>query len=1224
MGFKNKKEVLLKITGWNFKIIVSITIFLLFGYSQALSSKYCSTPPFISTSLKPNVLLVMDYSGSMQFPAYYDCEFDGYYYTWGPADCGDTGEVDLSYNGSNTYYGYFQADKCYSYNSSEKYWEESSCNCSSNGNRGTINCLKGNFLNFLTMSRIDVALKALIGGKAECNSSYCVLHPQGSKRYVDDEDLHCRYFIRPQNYNSSLPPFPQKDILISIMDHEGECELGTFSDRYANVKVSLKSREGIIQRSFSNLRLTFMVFGRDNYREGEIRYIFSQNDLSALVEALKNEIPYGGTPTGEALREAWDFLAQRNNYNYESNSPYINRSSQYDPFYYESKAAPCIKNFVVLISDGEWNGDIDPDGPARELHVEDLRNDFNGTQTATIYTLYTFSEDEDGLNSMRTVAAWGSFNDKVNCNDGAPFNFPDYATTNSKNVTFPRPSCDPENSYNSTCCKEWDKNGDGVPDTFFSAVSGEELERALNKIFTDILNKASSGTSISVLSEKISAGRGLVQAVFYPSRNLGDKNLDWLGFLNTFWFYVTPQIASIRENNYYVFPDEKALEVCHLTGTSGGDRILKFKLENSTGDLFIEAYDSYCNGTPKKSPNRTYNDIDSFDNDKSPIKVWEAGILLAQTDNRIIYTSGNIDNLLNPSENMTELKYLSNSQIFGSDNGSDNIIDDEREIITYINGTALNATVSNLIDYLYYGNSTGNFRNRNFEYGNQNCYWKLGDIVYSTPHIVDYGNFSVVYVGANDGMLHAFLYGKERYDNLSEYQKVKLCENNNIESCVTEKLGKELWAFIPKNAIPYLRFLADPEYCHLYYVDLQPFIYHEDFNQNEEIDPGEKVILIGGMRLGGGVGENGTDYIHPPLDTCPAPETSSCVGLSSYFALDVTDPVHPRFLWEFTTPDLGFTYSGPALITYNRKRYVLFLTGPVNHEANSTEPLDLKAFVLPLTNEFKIENGTYIEISIKNELEQSYKGFGGRLFTTGVDINNDGNTDFVPFGFTYYKNGWKGGIGIVKINDESPANWQISILKENIGPITASVRYMKCCNSHWLYYGTGRWFYKKDPSGSSREILAGLQLSEGLDNFTAEWQIELNDNETDPETGIPYAKERSITDPQITPQNIVMFTTFEPTDDVCGFGGRSRLWALACDTGQAISSNTTTCNYQSGGFILLQLSRGNIEQIKISPESFTMENNRATNWFIGTPPEASPLFINPSNVEGRIIYWIEK
>ena len=68
----------------------------------------------------------------------------------------------------------------------------------------------------------------------------------------------------------------------------------------------------------------------------------------------------------------------------------------------------------------------------------------------------------------------------------------------------------------------------------------------------------------------------------------------------------------------------------------------------------------------------------------------------------------------------------------------------------------------------------------------------LGDIVHSSPVFSD----DVVYVGANDGMLHAF----------------KASD------------GSELFGYVPNLVFDHLRDLADPAYEHQFYVDQTPFV----------------------------------------------------------------------------------------------------------------------------------------------------------------------------------------------------------------------------------------------------------------------------------------------------------------------------------------------------------------------------------------------------------------
>jgi type IV pilus assembly protein PilY1 len=137
--------------------------------------------------------------------------------------------------------------------------------------------------------------------------------------------------------------------------------------------------------------------------------------------------------------------------------------------------------------------------------------------------------------------------------------------------------------------------------------------------------------------------------------------------------------------------------------------------------------------------------------------------------------------------------------------------------------------------------------------------WKLGDIIHSTPVVVgapahfnpdpDYQAFmsahenrtKVVYAGANDGMLHAFL----------------------------AETGEEMWAFVPEFALPKLAAIADTNYCHTYTVDLTPTVY------DCKLGGSWRTVLVGGGRQGG----------------------------AGYFALDVTDPYGPDLMWQVELPN---------------------------------------------------------------------------------------------------------------------------------------------------------------------------------------------------------------------------------------------------------------------------------------------------------------------------------
>jgi hypothetical protein len=187
---------------------------------------------------------------------------------------------------------------------------------------------------------------------------------------------------------------------------------------------------------------------------------------------------------------------------------------------------------------------------------------------------------------------------------------------------------------------------------------------------------------------------------------------------------------------------------------------------------------------------------------------------------------------------------------------------------------------------------------------------KLGDIFHSKPVVVgppsrfffDEGYSTppgsgfadakatrrrVIYVGTNDGMLHAFLSGTY----------------NPVTELYDGGTGQELFGFVPYsllNSIP--DFLPGSLTTHEYYVDSSPRIADVWIPSNDTDvtkDPSEwRTVLISGLRKGG----------------------------DGYFALDITDPPtgdvtslsaytnYPKVLWEYTDADhLGETWSEPFI-----------------------------------------------------------------------------------------------------------------------------------------------------------------------------------------------------------------------------------------------------------------------------------------------------------------------
>ena len=820
----------------------------------------------------------------------------------------------------------------------------------------------------------------------------------------------------------------------------------------------------------------------------------------------------------------------------------------------------------------------------------------------------------------------------------------------------------------------------------YYADSPEEFVNALRDIFGNIVLSASSATSVSILSEKTRQGANLIQAVFYPSKVLdtfGSKS-SWLGYLYAYWLHISRTTTTIREDTV----QDTILNLVQ-------DYVLNFYYDTLTG-VNVDRYRD-ANGDGNIDEDEIEDEhVDTVSMDETS-PLWEAGKVLSRRSaaSRTIYTVTNTPSTpgaafgplipFNDGNSSAFISLMGNPLTFDACLGNDNSTR-RTNLINYVRGTDTRNTTTN---------PNRSCRNRTFTADGQSYTWKLGDIVYSTPQdVIDYKfcydptlltfdnetctqnsdcaegkrcrkKESVIFAGANDGMLHAFKTGI--INNEVDAPKVA-----SLWPSGATDFGKELWGFIPKNSLPYLRMLAAPGYCHLSYVDLSPYI------TNMTTPQGIRKVLIGGMRFGGAPAPGMGSAEPPPWDTCGSTVTCTdintcynpqpydgvtnpggCTGLSSYYALDITNPEKPVFLWEFTHPNLGYSYSGPAVITRNGKYHVMFLSGPTGLDGGSTQ--NLYAFILTLDPADGIDRIESLYVwdggeSVKNAI-------GGRLFTSGVDTNVDGNTDFVFFGESDTPSGklgaLKGGVVRLWIKDDPPNedNWEFTIPFLNLAkqPITAKVEVAKCFNQWYLYLGSGRYFTTADnypvqedyimavplyctsdePSscpkninythGSKEEVCAEVSGSSTTPADKEAWLVELEPADESPYN---YYKERLITDPTVTSQNMVFFTTTQPYGPgrPCDSGGRTRLWGLNCATGEAITD--TSCAGKAitdaTGTIYLQTSTGTINKVVVT-DAFTQEDGKASEWLEGIPPETSTPFVGryQGNV-GKIMHWIEK
>ncbi len=367
--------------------------------------------------------------------------------------------------------------------------------------------------------------------------------------------------------------------------------------------------------------------------------------------------------------------------------------------------------------------------------------------------------------------------------------------------------------------------------------------------------------------------------------------------------------------------------------------------------------------------------------------------------------------------------------------------------------------------------------------------WKLGDIIHSTPVVVgdpshftmdeDYQNFmdtwsnreKVVYVGSNDGMLHAF----------------------------SAETGEEKWAFVPEFALEVFEDIANPFYCHNYTCDLTPAV------SDMFINGAWRTVLVGGARDGG----------------------------SSYFALDITDPNDPEFLWQMSLPD-GYPGSSEVEFAVVDGSPIILIGSGLNEDGLAT------------LYEYNLEDGQLL-----GTVPLSSIGAGNRNKATGVSVVDrdlDGNADLAYIGDlngTVHRIDFDGS--------RSSGSWDMSELYSGNQVITARpVAAFGDANAINVYFGTGAYLETDDiltsddntfycvidnQDGSENPVL--VDQTDSIEDVGAAdgWYINMD-----------YEGER-ITEPAAVVAGSVFYTSYLPSTEMCEAGGHSWLTRVSFEDG---------------------------------------------------------------------------
>jgi len=453
--------------------------------------------------------------------------------------------------------------------------------------------------------------------------------------------------------------------------------------------------------------------------------------------------------------------------------------------------------------------------------------------------------------------------------------------------------------------------------------------------------------------------------------------------------------------------------------------------------------------------------------------IWEAGALLADRTavSRTVYTA------------------LDDQQI--------EFIDDYADHLQSALGMATPEEAADIINWT---------RGEDIDYLRYRGSWKLGDIVDSSPVVVgpprafildeEYMSFRAsyadrrrsVYIGANDGQVHAF----------------------------DEFTGEEIWSFIPESHLPRLKNLADTTYCHEYFCNLTPKA------EDVYIAGQWRTVLFGGMKHGG----------------------------DSFFAIDVTSPEYPEFLWETKIPMIIESWTQPEIIRVKGLNQTIAIIG------SGPDYLTGDAYVMAIN----VEDGSLIWSDVlSNRVDVNMA-----TAAEGIDLDFDGYTDL------FYMSDLAGNLWRFDLETFPPDR---SLLFHTDQPIQAEpVLTVDYNNDVYLYFGTGKYVDPIDFIDVSVNtffcVIDDHSLST-VDRFDMVDQTSTINKINSTDRGwfidlLMGAGER-IVEPDALVAGVVYFTTFKPMAEKCKFGGFSWLYAMDFRNGAAVDGDDNTDNDTTDG-----------------------------------------------------------
>jgi type IV pilus assembly protein PilY1 len=307
--------------------------------------------------------------------------------------------------------------------------------------------------------------------------------------------------------------------------------------------------------------------------------------------------------------------------------------------------------------------------------------------------------------------------------------------------------------------------------------------------------------------------------------------------------------------------------------------------------------------------------------------------------------------------------------------------------------------------------------------------WILADMLHSKPLVVNYGalpSFSVanpdlrVVVGTNAGFLHMF---------------------GNDD-------GYEDWAFFPKELAPILKPRARNAVSssRVYGIDSSPVLYTKDIGLDGTIDAsaGDKAYVYFGLRRGG----------------------------SMYYALDISNPDSPSFMWKIdpATPgfsELGQSWSIPIVtripgyydLVSGRRVYKPVLIFGAGYDTNkdasgvaTTDSMGRGIFIVDATTGALVWSVTPAATTVTN-LQEAGLAHSVAGTVSVLDSNADEVTDRIYFGDTG-GNIWRVDLPGNELPTSSVQPWRIvKLANMNAGTVATDRRFFNAPDIVRTSYG---------------------------------------------------------------------------------------------------------------------------------------------------------------------------